>query len=111
MGTIEKISQPQYIEDSEQLEEVMSRPTPEVVEAVGRMTGDLLILGVGGKMGPTLAKLAKRAINESGMEKRVIGVSRFSSPGLQADLNQAGIETISCDLLNETELQGLPDVP
>ena len=89
----------------------MSRPTPEVVKAMEEMVGDLLILGVGGKMGPTLAKLAKRAINESGVEKRVIGVSRFSSPGLQADLNQAGVETISCDLLNEAELQGLPDVP
>ena len=108
MGTV---SQPQYIEDSEQLEEVMSRPTPTVVEAMEGMTGDLLILGVGGKMGPTLAKLAKRAIDESGADKRVIGVSRFSAPGLQADLNQAGIETIACDLLNETELQRLPEVP
>ncbi|MYE89054.1 NAD(P)-dependent oxidoreductase [Candidatus Poribacteria bacterium] len=99
------------MEDSEQLEEVMSRPTPEVVEAMGERTGDLLILGVGGKMGPTLAKLAKRAIDESDANKKVIGVSRFSSPGLQADLNRAGIETIACDLLNETELQALPDVP
>ena len=89
----------------------MSRPTPEVVEAMGEIAGDLLILGVGGKMGPTLAKLAKRAIDESGSSKRVIGVSRFSTPDLRADLNQAGIETIPCDLLNETELQGLPEVP
>lgn len=111
MDTIEAVSQPQYIEDAEQLEEVMSRPTLEVVDAVGKMTGDLLILGVGGKMGPTLAKLAKRAIDESGSGKRVISVSRFSSPGLQTDLNRAGIETIPCDLLNETELQALPDVP
>ena len=108
---METILHPQHIEDSEQLEEVMSRPTPEVVKAMEEMAGDLLILGVGGKMGPTLAKLAKRAVDESGSGRRVIGVSRFSSPGLQADLNQAGIETISCDLLNETELQGLPDVP
>ena len=105
------VSQPQYIEDSEQLEEVMCRPTPEVIEAVRRMTGDLLILGVGGKMGPTLAKLAKRAIDESDAKKRVIGVSRFSSPDLRTNLNQAGVETVACDLLNETELQGLPDVP
>ena len=109
--TIETVSQPQYIEDSDQLEEVMSRPTPEVVEAMGEMVGNLLILGVGGKMGPTLAKLAKRAIDESGSDKRVIGVSRFSIPGLQTDLNRVGIETIACDLLNESELQGLPDVP
>ncbi len=111
MSTIKTISQPQYIRDSEQLEEVMSRPTPEVIEAMEKMTGDLLILGVGGKMGPTLAKLAKRAIDESGSSKKVIGVSRFSAPDLRADLNQAGIETIVCDLLNETELQALPDVP
>ena len=108
---METILHPQHIEDSEQLEDVMSAPTPEVVEAMGEMAGDLLILGVGGKMGPTLAKLARRAIDESGSGKRVIGVSRFSSPGLQADLNRAGIETISCDLLNETELQALPEVP
>ena len=108
---MEIISQPKHIEDSEQLEKVMSTPTSAVVDAVEKMTGDLLILGVGGKMGPTLAKLAKRAINESGSGKRVISVSRFSSPGLQTDLNRAGVETIPCDLLNETELQALPDVP
>ena len=98
------------IETVEQLEEVMSRPTPEVVQAMAEMEGDLLILGVGGKMGPTLAKLAKRAINEAGSGKKVIGVSRFSSSGLGAALNQSGIETISCDLLNETELERLPHV-
>jgi nucleoside-diphosphate-sugar epimerase len=108
---METILHPQHIEDSEQLEDVMSAPMPEVVEAMGGIAGDLLILGVGGKMGPTLAKLARRAIDESGSSKRVIGVSRFSSPGLQADLNRAGIETISCDLLSETELQALPEVP
>ena len=108
---MQTILHPQHIEDSEQLEDVMSTPTPEVVEAMGEMAGDLLILGVGGKMGPTLAKLAKRAIDESGSGKRVISVSRFSSPGLQVDLNEAGIETIACDLLNETELQPLPEVP
>ena len=111
MDRIKTISQPEYIEDSEQLEEVMSQPTPEVIEAIRGMTGDLLILGVGGKMGPTLAKLAKRAIDASGSDKRIIGVSRFSAPGLRSDLNQAGIETIVCDLLNETELEELPDVP
>ena len=108
---METILHPQHIEDSEQLEAVMSVPTPEVVEAMKGIAGDLLILGVGGKMGPTLAKLARRAIDKSGSGKRVIGVSRFSAPGLQADLNRVDIETIPCDLLNETELQGLPEVP
>ncbi|MCZ6679517.1 MAG: NAD(P)-dependent oxidoreductase [Candidatus Poribacteria bacterium] len=99
------------IETEEQLEAVMSRPTSAVVPAMEEMTGDLLILGAGGKMGPTLAKLAKRAIDESGASKKVIAVSRFSAPDLQADLNQAGIKTIPCDLLNDTELHRLPDVP
>ncbi len=95
------------IETEEQLEDIMSSPTPEVVKAMAELDGDLLILGVGGKMGPTLARLARRSINKA----RVIGVSRFSTPGLQADLNQVGVETIPCDLLNEAALQKLPEVP
>ena len=59
-------------------------------------------------MGPTLAKMAKRAIDAAGVEKRVIGVSRFSSGSLRNELEQAGIETIACDLLNEAELARLP---
>ena len=95
------------IETEEQLEDIMSSPTPEVVKAMAELDGDLLILGVGGKMGPTLARLARRSINKA----RVIGVSRFTTPGLQADLNQVGVETIPCDLLNEAALQKLPEVP
>ena len=102
---------PNCIETEAQLEDIMSTPTPEVVEAMAELEGDLLILGVGGKMGPTLAKLAKRAIEVSGVDRTVIGVSRFSASGLQATLNEAGIETIPCDLLNEAELQKLPDIP
>ncbi len=95
------------IETEEQLEDIMSSPTPEIVKAMAELDGDLLILGVGGKMGPTLARLARRSIDKA----RIIGVSRFSTPGLQADLNQVGVETIPCDLLNEAALQKLPEVP
>ena len=105
------IQKPNCIETEAQLEDIMSTPTPEVVEAMAELEGDLLILGVGGKMGPTLAKLAKRAIEMAGVDRKVIGVSRFSASGLQATLNEAGIETIPCDLLNEAELQKLPDIP
>jgi hypothetical protein len=65
-------------------------------------------LGVGGKMGPALAKLARQAIDKAGVTKKVIGVARFSEPGLQDELNQQGIETIAADLLDETALQSLP---
>ncbi len=68
-----------------------------------------MILGVGGKMGPTLAKMVKRAIDEAGLSKKVIGVSRFSQDYLQEELTQFGIETISADLLNDQELQVLPE--
>lgn len=99
------------IETESQLEGVLSEPTPEVVEAMRRLDGDLMLLGVGGKMGPTLAKLARRAVEQAGVRKRVIGVSRFSSGGLERNLNEAGVETLRCDLLDEAALAALPDVP
>ena len=74
------------------------------------LEGDILILGVGGKMGPTLAKQAKHAIALARIPKRVIGVSRFSTPGVREDLHEAGIETIAVDLLSEDGLQNLPNV-
>ena len=92
-----------------QLESYLSEPTDEVIAAIDALEGDILILGVGGKMGPTLAKQAKRAINRLGITKRVIGVSRFSIPSVQESLQKTGIETITADLLSENSLQNLPD--
>lgn len=93
-----------------ELENMLTAPSDRLIEDLKKIDGDLLILGVGGKMGPTLAKLAKRAIDEANLEKRVIGVSRFSSGNLREELEEAGIETISCDLLNDEALQALPNV-
>jgi hypothetical protein len=95
----------------EELEELLSRPTPEVVAAMARLDGDLLILGVGGKMGPTLAMMARRAVVEAENDKRVIGVARFSDPTVQGKLDRAGVETIRADLMAEGVLGALPDVP
>ena len=92
-----------------QLESYLSTPTAEVIAAVAALEGDILILGVGGKMGPTLAKQAKRAIDSAGIAKKVIGVSRFSTPAIREDLHEAGIETITADLLSEDCLRNLPD--
>lgn len=72
------------------------------------LEGDVLILGAGGKIGPSLATLAKQAIDRSGVPRRVIGVSRFSEKGLQAQLEAAGIETHAADLMEEADLQSLP---
>ncbi len=97
------------IKTETQLESYLSEPTDEVIVAIAALEGDILILGVGGKMGPTLAKQAKRAIDRAGITKSVIGVSRFSTPGVQENLQEVGIETIAADLLSEKSLQNLPD--
>jgi nucleoside-diphosphate-sugar epimerase len=98
---------PPRIADTEALEELMSRPSPELAEALARAPGDLLVLGVGGKMGPTLARMAKRA--DPG--RRVIGVARFSEPGLRQRLEGWGIECMAADLLSREALAGLPEAP
>ena len=85
------------------LEEALSRPPPGFTLP----PGDILILGVGGKMGPTLARLARRA----DPSRRIIGVARFSEPGLRDRLASLGIETIAADLLDRGALAGLPDAP
>ena len=86
------------------------QPSDALVADITKLKGDLLILGVGGKMGPGLARVAKQAIDKAGVQKRIIGVARFSEPGLQHQLNREGIETIAADLLEEDQLQALPQV-
>jgi len=94
----------------EELEEQLSRPTTADVAAVSELPGDILILGAAGKMGPSLAKLARRAILEARVTKRVIAVARFSDPQIRSDLEKAGIETITCDLLKPGAMASLPNV-
>ncbi len=98
------------IKTESQLELYLSEPTTEVISAIASLEGDILILGVGGKMGPSLARLAKRAIDCAGVAKKVIGVSRFTTPGIQESLHEVGVETIIADLLSENSLQNLPDI-
>lgn len=93
-----------------ELEEALSRPTDEVIEVLGRLRGDLLVLGAGGKMGLSLASMAVRALRAGGdVRTRVIAVSRFHA-GTEA-FHAAGIETISLDLLDDGALESLPDAP
>jgi len=86
-------------------------PSDTLIADVSRLEGDIIILGVGGKMGPDLGKLARRAIDISGKKIQVIGVARFSEPTLKNELEQNGIKTISADLLEEAQLAKLPDAP
>ena len=97
------------ISTEDELEEDLSRPTPEAVKDMARLKGDLVILGVGGKMGPTLARMARRALDEAKVKHAVIGVARFSDPRSRDSLEAAGVKTVPCDLLNREQVRKLPD--
>jgi nucleoside-diphosphate-sugar epimerase len=96
------------IQTDNELEAALSEPLPGAIETLRKLAGDILLLGVGGKMGLSLARMARRASDAAGVSRRVIGVSRFSAGG-EAAFETHGVETIRCDLLNEDEVTRLPD--
>jgi len=91
----------------ESLEDFLSTPTPGLVEDFARLEGDILILGVAGKVGPTLAMMAKRAAPK----KRILGVARFSDVNVKQRLEATGVETLACDLLDREAVARLPRLP
>lgn len=93
------------------LNERLSRPTQDVVDCLSCTEGDIVVLGVGGKMGPTLAVMARRALEQNEDKRRVIGVARFSDPEARSYLEANGVETISCDLLDQNAVAQLPQTP
>lgn len=101
----------QFIADVDELEERLSRPTERVVRTLAHLPGDIVLLGAGGKMGPTLARMAKRASDEAGVARRVIGVSRFGNDTIVRQLQTHGIETIRGDLLDAAFVDSLPPAP
>ena len=115
---------PESIRDVDHLEDLLSDPAPGVIDTCRRLAGDVIVLGVGGKMGPSLSRMIRRASDAAGVKRRVIGVSRFgggtsgrdASAGggdapLRKQLEGWGIETLPCDLLDQDALDRLPDVP
>jgi nucleoside-diphosphate-sugar epimerase len=98
------------IATNDQLEDILSNPTEQDIAALKEMQGDLILLGAGGKMGPSLAARARRAADEGGVRKRIIAVSRYSSPESRREIEAAGVEVISADLLSEEDLARLPKV-
>lgn len=93
-----------------ELEHLLSEPHPEVIDLMRRLDGDIMLLGVAGKVGPSLARLALRACEAAGVHKRVIGVARFSDPAQKAALEADGVETIVCDLSDAAQVAALPQV-
>lgn len=98
---------PKTIPDIAALDDLLCRPTQALIDDLARVEGDIMILGVAGKMGPTLAGLAKAAVPD----RRVIGVARFSDPGVKDWLHARGVETINYDLMDEKAIQALPKAP
>ena len=101
---------PKYFSNEEQLEEALSRPTPKLIKMMKELDGDFMMLGVAGKMGISMARMAKRACDEAGVGKKIIGVSRFSAPEQQSFLEESGIETIKGDLLDIDFINNLPEL-
>jgi nucleoside-diphosphate-sugar epimerase len=97
--------------DPDQIDSFLARPTPGVLETLRRLPGDILVIGAGGKMGPTLSLMAAKALRAIGSDSRVKAISRFSNPKSRELLEAAGVETISCDLLNRAEVAKLPEAP
>jgi len=97
--------------DETELEILLSRPVPAVVDALATVEGDIVVLGAGGKMGPSLARLAVRSLREAGRANRVKAVARYSDGRLRSGLEADGIETFQCDLVDPAQLAALPDAP
>ena len=100
---------PDWIQSEAELEDRLSTPSAEDVAFFRDLEGDLMIIGVAGKMGPSLARRAARAAQAAGVPRRIIGVSRFSTPSTELFLQQAGVETLRTDLLDSGALSALPD--
>jgi nucleoside-diphosphate-sugar epimerase len=98
-----------FNQSEEQLDERLSRPTPALELAIRELRSPLVILGAGGKMGPTLAVMAGRAAQQAGHPLEVIAVSRFSNERTRDWLESHGVKTLSCDLLERPAVQKLPD--
>jgi len=102
---------PDTIRDVDELEDLLSAPPEYLIDAFREVKGDIIILGVAGKMGPTLARMAKRAIAAGGGTQQVTGVARFTNPKEQEKLESWGIHAIRADLLVEDQLNALPEAP
>jgi nucleoside-diphosphate-sugar epimerase len=97
---------PKTIPDIAALDDLLCRPSQALIDDLRKVDGDIMILGVAGKMGPTLAGLAKAAVPD----RRVIGVARFSDASVKDWLKARGVETINCDLLDEAAIKALPKI-
>jgi nucleoside-diphosphate-sugar epimerase len=91
------------------LDELLTRPRSELIDFIRRINGRLVVLGAGGKMGPTLAVLARRALDAAGHRLDIVAVSRFADDGTRRWLEARGVQTVSADLIDRDSMACLPD--
>jgi nucleoside-diphosphate-sugar epimerase len=101
---------PEAILDEAQLEDLLSDPSRADIDCMGRLSGDVLIVGAAGKMGPSLARRVHRAAGRTGSRNRVLAASRFSTAAVREGLEADGIRTVACDLLDPVQIAALPRV-
>jgi nucleoside-diphosphate-sugar epimerase len=100
------------IQTIEELDDALSRPQAGVFDTLRKLEGDVVVLGASGKMGPSLVRMLRRALDELGhLHRRVIAVARFTSPQSAQVLRACGAETVACDLLDRNAVRGLPLAP
>ncbi len=104
------VNYPDTILNEEQLEELLSHPTAETIELFGKLDGDIIFLGIAGKIGPSLARMAKRACDKAGRGNKIMGVSRFSDAEERKQIESYGIDTVQGDLLDKDFIASLPKV-
>jgi len=104
-------SLPEHIHSERELEDTLAEPSDADLQCAARLDGDVLIVGAGGKMGPSLARRVNRAVMRTGARIRVLAASRFSSADVRAGLESDGVETIACDLLDPASISALPRAP
>ena len=102
------VKYPSIIENEEQLEELMSRPSPQTIEMFSRLDGDIMFLGVSGKIGPSMARMAKRACEEAGVKKQIYGAALFESEQHRQKIESLGIKTFHGNLLESEFIKSLP---
>lgn len=98
------ISLPRLIENEKQLDDVLSIPSPNLIAFMKRITGDFMVLGAGGKVGPTMVRTLLRAVAEAGVKKSVTAVDVVPLPALEA----LGARTVACDMLDLAAVERLP---
>lgn len=102
---------PKLINNEGELDSFISTPYPETIEFLKRLDGDIMIVGVGGKVGPSLAGILIKACNEAHVQKKIYGIDLFPDKAIQRSIEELGVETIPCDLLDLKSVENLPKVP